>query len=76
MTTTNAGSDGVFEPDPEDWPEPDPSEQSAEAVANDADDLSASLPSDETRPLEANEADVIDQRTESGIDDEDEPDVE
>lgn len=78
MTTTNAGSDGVFEPDPEDWPERDPSEQPAEAVANDADDLSASLPSDETLPLEANEADVIDQRTESGIEDEDEdePDAE
>lgn len=68
----------MFEPDPEDWPERDPSEQPAEAVANDADDLSASLPGDETLPLEANEADVIDQRTESGIEDEDEdePDAE
>ncbi|MCA1780773.1 MAG: hypothetical protein ABR500_08065 [Dermatophilaceae bacterium] len=76
MSTTLAGPDGVFEPDPEDWPQPDPGERRVEAVENEADDLSSTLPGDETLPPEANEADVIDQRTDSGIEDEDERDAE
>lgn len=76
MTTTIPGPDGAFEPDPEDWPDPDPSEQPVEAIENEADDLSAALPADESLPPEANEADVLDQRTETGLDDEAEDELE
>jgi hypothetical protein len=72
LMSTTPGPDGVFEPDPEDWPEQDPSERPAEAVANEADDLSAALARDDLMPLEANEADVLEQRLDSGIEDEDE----
>lgn len=78
MSTTTPPPDGMFEPDPEEWPEQDPVDLPAEAVVNEADDLSAGLATEEALPLEANEADVIDQRLDSGIEDEEEdgPDAE
>lgn len=75
MTTIFPGASGDAEPDPEDWPEPDPSDQPLEAIENEADDLSAALPPDESLPADADEADVLDQRAESGIEDEEEDEL-
>ena len=68
MSTTDHGPTGGFEPEPEDWPAPDPRTLSPEAVENEPDDVVAALPDDAPLPDEANEADVIEQRTDSGLD--------
>jgi hypothetical protein len=69
MSTTDDGAADGFEP--EDWPAPDPRSLSPEAVHNDPDDVVAALADEPPLPLEATEADVLDQRTESGFDVED-----
>lgn len=68
MSTTDRGPTDGFEPEPEDWPAPDPQTLSPEAVENEPDDVVAALPDDAPLPGDADEADVIDQRTEAGFD--------
>ena len=68
MSTADHGSTNGFEPEPEDWPAPDPDTLSREAVENDPDDLVTALPDDSPLPVEADEADVIEQRTDAGPD--------
>lgn len=73
MSTTDDGSWDEIEP--EEWDSPDPGRMSPEAVENEPDDIVEAASGDDVEmPLEANEADVIEQRTESGLEDEDEGD--
>lgn len=60
-------------PDPEDWPTPDSSGRSPEALQNEADDLVSFLPAGATMPTEADDADLIQQLQECSPDEEDEP---
>jgi hypothetical protein len=68
MSTTDQGPTGGFEPEPEDWPAPDPQTLPQEAVENEPDDVVAAVPVDDPLPADADEADVIEQRTEAGAD--------
>ena len=68
MSTTDHGPTDGFEPEPEDWPAPDPGSLSREAVENDPDDVVPALPDDAPLPVDADEADVIEQRTDAGLD--------
>ncbi|MGA8045021.1 MAG: hypothetical protein WCA30_02025 [Dermatophilaceae bacterium] len=68
MSTTDHGPTDGFEPEREDWPAPDPQTLSPEAVENEPDDVVAGLPDDAPLPADADEADVLDQRTEAGLD--------
>lgn len=68
MSTTDHGPTDGFEPEPEDWPAPDPGSLSREAVENDPDDVVTALPGDAPLPVDADEADVIEQRTDAGLD--------
>lgn len=70
MTTTFDDPSGEFEPDPDEWLTDDPESLSPEAVANAPDDIVAALPGDPPLPLDANEADVLDQRTDGELGDE------
>lgn len=67
MVTTLPGAADEFLPDPEDWPGPDPSQRSPEALQNEPDDLAQGLP-EAAKPTEADEADVIDQLRDGGPD--------
>ena len=68
MSTTDHGPTDGFEPEPEDWPAPDPGNLSREAVENEPDDVVSASPDDAPLPDEADEADVIEQRTDAGLD--------
>ncbi|KAB7743809.1 hypothetical protein GA707_09950 [Nostocoides sp. F2B08] len=68
MSTTDHGPANGFEPEPEDWPAPDPDSLSREAVENEPDDVVTTLPDDAPLPVDADEADVIEQRTDAGVD--------
>ena len=68
MSTTDHGPTDGFEPEPEDWPAPDPGSLSREAVENDPDDVVTALPDDAPLPVDADEADVIELRTDAGLD--------
>lgn len=69
--STSMNDPREIELEPDEWPPTDPSTLSPEALVNDPDDIMATVPEDESElPLEANVADVIDQRTEAGIEDE------
>lgn len=68
--STNTGSweDATLEP--EEWADPDPGSLSPEAVENEPDDIAAAVVGgDAGMPQEAAEADVLDQRAESGLED-------
>lgn len=73
MTPTVLNPEDAFVPDPEDWPAPRPAEPSPEAVTNEPDDLAASLPVPAAIPPDADEADVLDQRLDVALDEEDDP---
>ena len=72
MTTTFDPA-GEREPDPDDWPSEDPGSLSPEAVVNSPDDIAAALPEDAPLPTDVDEADALDQRVETGLEDEDDP---
>lgn len=72
MSTNDQSPDSGIESEPQEWPAPDPVTLSPEAVENEPDDVLAALPDDAPLPPEADEADVLDQRTETGVDVEDE----
>lgn len=72
MTTTFDPAD-EREPDPDDWPTEDPESLSPEAVVNSPDDIAAALPEDAPLPTDVDEADALDQRVETGLEDEDDP---
>ncbi|MHA6512936.1 hypothetical protein [Tessaracoccus sp. Z1128] len=67
MNSTILGADDAFPPDPEDWPAPDSSGLSPEALENESDDMA--LPGS-PEPSEADELDVLDQLRDAGPDDE------
>lgn len=69
MSTNEEFRDGTAL-EPQEWVS-DPSTRSAEAVENEPDDiLAAMVGEDMDMPLEASEADVLDQRADSGLADE------
>lgn len=72
MEPTILGTEDAFVPDPEDWPTADHSGRSPEATENEADDLASSLPAGTGIQIEADEADVADQRQVLDLDEDDE----
>ena len=67
-TSTGSWEDATLEP--EEWADPDPSSLSPEAVENEPDDIAAAVVGGDTEmPADAAEADVLDQRAESGVED-------
>lgn len=57
-------------PDPDDWPAPRPDELSEEALQNEPEEVAAVLHESPT-PMEADEADLLDQRRDVEFDQED-----
>jgi len=72
MTPTFPGGTDEFAPEPEDWQDPVPTELSPEALANEPDEVAAALPP--VLPLEADEADALDQQREALVADDDDDD--
>lgn len=72
MSTTNDRPWSESELESEEWEAAGPSSPSPEAVRNEPDDIAAAVVGDDaTMPPDANEADVLEQRTETGLEDED-----
>ncbi len=71
MTPSILDPADAFVPEPEDWQEPDVTGRSPEALRNEADDLASALPPAVSVPVEADEADVLEQLREADLDEDD-----